>query len=226
MLQWVRSNEQWHLGSGQLWFCFSEEMVSEFSQSQSVRRKSTVFPNLFWSALQVSSVTHCMNISETPTKISPPHCNHRSTTRIIQSKRFAVRSERGGFPKGCRPHQRVYQSRNTRQFTFVLARHAAGCCFLSLGHYLKKNTFSTPSDHLRADEFARRWTSCTTTLLFPLPHYHLPALGRLQCGPRCSVTLRQPQTLTRPTAHLRRCFHASARSASKIYLPRKQTVPP
>ena len=99
MLQWVRSNEQWHLGSGQLWFCLSEEMVSEFSQSQSVRRKSTVFPNLFWSALQVSSVTHCMNISETPTKISPPHCNHRSTTRIIQSSGLLCGLSEVGFRK-------------------------------------------------------------------------------------------------------------------------------
>ena len=134
-------------------------MVSEFTKSPHCAEDSSILSEDFvrYSARVFRDTVHesCRKTNQA----LPRHCNHPSTTRAIHN-RCLLWSYRGGFPKRCRPHRRLYSS----TFTFVLARREQVAVSCHLASADKDDVFST-LDHLCAEEFAKRWTACTIASL-------------------------------------------------------------
>ena len=95
----------------------------------------------------------------------PPHCNHASTTRVIHSScALCGLSEVGFWSNVARTDVCIVPetSLSSPLFWRGVQRVAVSCHQASA----EKDHVLQPRDHLGADEFARRWTTCTATLLF------------------------------------------------------------
>ena len=150
------------------------------SQSHKLSKTSTVFLNLLFGTLLVSSVTRCVTVFNIPTILYHHIASIRRPPVLVSV--VGYRSRRGGFPKGCN--------------SLFFRRGASGLLIPVTRPRLKTDHFFHPRDHICADAFPKRGTS-------PAPHCCLTgALGTTLAGRQHSILTKILKTKPIPSDHL------------------------
>ena len=146
----MKNEPTMHLRNAQHWSCG--------------QRVHSVLNLFFGCTLLVSFVTHRVKVFEIPTKLYQ-HIDIPPTTRTTHNHYLLCGRSAVGLRKDvARTNMCIIPGTNLCSRLFWRGvQQVAVSCHEALA---EKDHFFHERDHLCADEFAKRWTSCTTTLLF------------------------------------------------------------